>query len=357
METNNNSTTIGGVTFGEAPSAGPAPANTNPTQPTFGGNAETPAEPAPEAPAPETPAPAAPTDAVTQTFTALENSDIEQILNSPANNNGQPAEPITPTQTALNVPFVSPTSFDNANTVQPVIKDPSLSNLPVNPQVPNSKKKVKSPETMESSLKKFTTMTIVFGVLAVIFLIFGVVSLMLYLTQTDNLNTTQADLAKSERIVAQLEETTGMVIETYEDVPVYKATKGYIYITEWDIKIKIPENLESVSYILDQKFRPKICFNAVEKGVQYFPDFADIAKNKGHMGCLMRVSVNEGNYDPANQGLSFGTPVFTYKDYTYFYTEGTTYSDPVNNAADLGLERTAMQIIKNMLRDNIEAYE
>ena len=166
---------------------------------------------------------------------------------------------------------------------------------------------------------------------------------------------TEGDLNSKNAIIAAVEENTGVSpIESPEQVPVWKTTQGYIYITEWGIKLKIPDDLTSVSYILDQKYRPSICFNAVKAGVQYFPAFADVAKNPGGMGCLTRVATTEGNNDAAT-GMSFGSKVFTYKEYSYFYTApAKVYSQ---DAAERGLEATAVQIIKNMITDNISQYE
>jgi len=206
---------------------------------------------------------------------------------------------------------------------------------------------------IQKQVKKLSTMSVIFGILTAIFIITSIVGLVYGLSQQAEITEVSRERDNYKSIVTAVEETTGVTINSVSDVPVYKATTGYIYLSSWNIKIRIPDNLTSVSYILNENYRQSICFNAVGKGVQYFPDFANIALNPGRMGCLTRIATTEGEFDAAT-GVSFGTKVFTYKDYSYFYTGSIDYS---KDEANLGLEHTAVQYIKNMLTDNIEQYE
>ena len=200
-----------------------------------------------------------------------------------------------------------------------------------------------------------TTMSLVFGILMVIFLVLSIIGLVFGMSQGDKITTLEQTVAAKNKIIKAVEETTGISnINKPEDVPVYKATTGYIYLTDWRIKIKIPDSLTSVSYILNSyAFRSSICFNAVQKGTQYKPSFADPGKNLGRQGCLSRIPVTDGDFD-ATTGVRFGTKVFTYKDYNYFYVDPVVFS---TDSAEQGLENTANQLIRNMLTDNIEPYE
>ncbi|MBR3220347.1 hypothetical protein IKF76_00565 [Candidatus Saccharibacteria bacterium] len=258
---------------------------------------------------------------------------------SPAANPAASANPGTPTQSVLNVPVMTPTHFDNQTT---------YTSRPMSPSTP-------APMSADEKIKKFTILSIALGASTLVFLIIAVVCLISAASNGSKLSQTQKSLDNKSAIVAAVEQTTGVSpIDNPEQVPVWNATKNYVYVTEWDVKLKIPEDLTSVSYILDQKFRPSICFNAVQKGLQSFPAFADIAKNPGGMGCLTKVAVSEGNND-VTTGVSFGEKVFTYKDFSYFYTAPTkTYS---TEASEQGLERTAVQLIYVMLKDNISQYE
>jgi hypothetical protein len=250
-------------------------------------------------------------------------------------------------QTSLNVPVVSPTHFD--------FQTPNLNQIPEE-ELPQPVDPKTDPKAIAlKSLKKMTTMSLVFGILMVIFLVLSIVSLVFGMSQGDKITTITQTVAAKDKIIKAVEETTGISkISKPEDVPVYKATTGYIYLTDWNIKIKIPDTLTSVSYVLNSyEFRNSICFNAVQKGVQYKPAFADPGKNLGRQGCLRRVAVADGDFD-TQTGLRFGTKVFTYKDYNYFYVDPTISS---TDGAEQGLENTANQLIRNMLTDNIEPYE
>ena len=274
---------------------------------------------------------------------------------TPAN----PTEPV-PGMATLGVPVVSPTHFDNQNLANPVVPtpgNPGINAPGTSPVPPADSTRLAAPAVAnaEQTIKKFTTMSIIFGAAAAVMFILAIIGMVVGISNGSKLGSVEADLNNKKAIVTAVEETTGVSpIDSPDQVPVWKTTQGYIYITEWGIKLKIPDDLTSVSYILDQKYRPSICFNAVKAGVQYFPAFADVAKNPGGMGCLTKVAVNEGNNDAAT-GLSFGTQVFTYKEFNYFYTApAKVYSE---DAAERGLESTAVQIIKNMITDNISQYE
>ncbi len=340
-------TTVGGVTFGGG----------------FNGSAETPAPNTPQS-APE------PVDPIVES-TGEEFDAVMNGTNTPASETpneapsaGQSVEQPTsapvaqdldqaPIPSNLSVPVSSPTHFDEQNTVRPIVQDPGT-------PLDGSKKKKgfkapKAPVDPEKQLKRFSAMSVIFGILSVIFMVTTVVALVLFMNRESDLTTANSKLKNANTIISAIEESTGVSpITSVADLPVYKATTGYIYLSEWNIRIKIPNDLENVSYILNQnRYHPSICFNAVQKNIQYFPDFANIALNPGRMGCLTRIPVSDGSLD-ATTGISYGTQVFTYKDYNYFYTGPIDYS---KDEANLGLEHTAQQIVKNMLTDNIEQYE
>ena len=256
----------------------------------------------------------------------------------------------TTTVSRLSVPVASPTHFDEQKVSNPSVMDPRVMGVAPKEQKDEKEKAV---EKLGKKVRKFSILTAVFSILMLISMIGAVFGLMLYVNENEAHAKTKAALKNANNIVRAVEESTGVKVAKPEDVPVYKATKGYIYLSAWNIKIKIPDSLEKVSYILNENYRQSICFNAVGKGVQYFPDFANIAINPGRMGCLVRIPTAEGEFDAAT-GVSFGTKVFTHKAYSYFYTGPINFSkDPAN----LGLENTAAQYIRNMLADNISVYE
>ena len=252
----------------------------------------------------------------------------------------------------LNVPVASPTHFEEKFTVV----DPNAS-ADKSAEAAKAKKeaKEKDPRTIAmKALKKMTTMAMVFGILAVLFLVLSLIGLVYGISQGDKITTANNTIKNQSQIIAAVEESSGVAkISTPADVPVYKTTLGYIYLSDWNIKLKVPDNLSTMSYVLNTyEYRNSICFNGIQKGVQAKQEFADPAKNLGKQGCLVRVPVSEGDFE-ASTGKRFGTKVTTYKDYNFFYTDPTISS---KDGAELGLETASNQIIRNMIFA-LETYE
>lgn len=273
-------------------------------------------------------------------------SDSAQPVNQPAGA-ANPAEtaPIAEgpalhnTGVPLGSPILGPTHFDG-------MQNPNLNPQPV-PTAPNQ-------TTPEQKAKTYMILSIVFGAFAFIGIILGIWSLVANISTSNKLASADAALTNANAIIAKVEEDTGVKITSPASVPAYTPVSGNIYITEWGIKFKIPDDLENVSYILDQKYRPQICFTGNKIGIKYFPAFADIDQNTSGLGCATRVATSEGDTDK-DTGNSFGQKVFTYGEYNYFYTGPTAHFS--QDAAEQGLEDTAVQIIKNMISNNISHYE
>ena len=358
--TNNNSTTIGGVTFGGgSPSPAPAgmsqstPESANNSSNIFATSSKDPFAAISNSPFGENGFSQAASAGTPNSNNHLAQQAIANAANLTAQQAKNPSAPqndLNTPQSTLNVPVVSPTHFDFQTSVNPTVAPIPENELP-QPIDPKTDPKA----IALKSLKKMTTMSLVFGVLMVIFLVLSIVGLVFGMSQGDKITTLEQTVVAKNKVIKAVEETTGVSnINKPEDVPVYKATTGYIYLTDWRIKIKIPDNLTSVSYILNSyAFRNSICFNAVQKGTQYKPSFADPGKNLGRQGCLSRIPVTDGDFD-ATSGIRFGTKVFTYKDFNYFYVDPVIFS---TDGAEQGLENTANQLIRNMLTDNIEPYE
>lgn len=239
-------------------------------------------------------------------------------------------------------PILAPTHFDG-------LKDPNIQSqasatpLQTRPQPSDAEK-----------AKTYKILTIIFGAFAFIGIIVGIFSLVSNVNTSSQLATAESALKVTDAIIQKVEQETGKTITSVEDVPEYNPVTGYIYITEWGIKFKIPEDLENVSYTLDQKYRPQICFAANKTGIKYFPGFADIDQNTSGLGCVTRVATYEGDSDK-DTGKSFGQKIYTYGDYNYFYNAPEAHFS--QDAAEQGLEDTAVQIIKNMIANNISHYE
>ena len=247
----------------------------------------------------------------------------------------------------LNVPVASPTHFEEKFTVV----DPNADAIKSAESAKAEKEaKEKDPRFIAmKALKKMTTMAMVFGILAVLFLVLSLIGLVYGISQGDKITTANNTIKNQAQIIA-----SGVAkISTPADVPVYKTTLGYIYLSDWNIKLKVPDNLSTMSYVLNTyEYRNSICFNGIQKGVQAKQEFADPAKNLGKQGCLVRVPVSEGDFE-ASTGKRFGTKVTTYKDYNFFYIDPTVSS---KDGAELGLETASNQIIRNMIFA-LETYE
>ena len=252
----------------------------------------------------------------------------------------------------LNVPVASPTHFEEKFTVVDPNADAAKSAEAAKAE---KEAKDKDPRFIAmKALKKMTTMAMVFGILAVLFLVLSLIGLVYGISQGDKITTANNTIKNQAQIIAAVEESSGVAkISTPSDVPVYKTTLGYIYLSDWNIKLKVPDNLSTMSYVLNTyEYRNSICFNGIQKGVQAKQEFADPAKNLGKQGCLVRVPVSEGDFE-ASTGKRFGTKVTTYKDYNFFYIDPTVSS---KDGAELGLETASNQIIRNMIFA-LETYE
>ncbi len=232
---------------------------------------------------------------------------------------------------------------------------------PQNPQNPQNPQAFHPGVTPVQAVKagvnttSITLLSIVLGILAVVGIGLGVFGLIDSATVNDKLAAAQAELATKTSIISAVEKQTGVAIKSVKDIPNYVATTGYIYLTEWGIKIHIPSDLHHVSYILnDRLYHPTICFNAVDTSITNpLPAFSDITQNPGGMGCLVRISTDEG--DRGTDGLSFGEKILSDNGYNYFYTAPAKNFSTVN--AELQLEKNAVSLIKTMLNaENVSAY-
>ena len=236
----------------------------------------------------------------------------------------------------LGVDVIAPTHFDNQQPVTPAQPAP-----------------VQQPDPPKQSPSRLLAIVIP-SVIALVCLVFGIWAVFSMITKDDQLKTTEQTLANQTAIITAIEGKTGGKINGAADLPNIVALSDYIYINEWGIKLHIPNNLINISYILNQNYRQTICFNGKQADIATFPAFADVRQNPGGMGCLIRVSSQEGDVD-INTNTKFGVKVFSAGGYNYFYIAPTAlYStDP----AEQGQENTAVQLIKTMLSsDNISTY-
>ena len=269
------------------------------------------------------------------------------------NNPLQPQQPTTP-QPGQPFPTEPPAQRPTGQIKSPVLESPILSPTHFDPQARPANVPIGGVKPEAVQAHKPSAITIILGAVAIIAIIVSIISIASYASTNKQLEKTTSELKTKNAIIEKVANDTGLAITTVEDVPEYAPVSGYIYISEWGIKIKIPSEIHQLSYTIDQKYRPEICFNGLEASVtNIFPAFADIDRNPGGMGCLMRVANAEGNSNDA--GYSFGELVYSYNDYNYFYRAPEKVFS--TDEAEQGLEQTAVQIIKNMLVNNISNYQ
>ena len=271
---------------------------------------------------------------------AVETPDYQPAQTASLSEQGQNQPVLNNTGVNLESPILAPTHFDG-------MKAP---NIPVGQAaaptqtLTNNTAPTLTPEQKKTKL--FVTLSVVFGALAFIGIILGIWSLISNIDVSNKLQKAQSQLKVADSIIKKVEEDTGTTINSVDAVPDYNSVAGTIYLPEWGIKFKIPDDLENVSFTLDQKYRPQICFTGHKSGIKMLPGFADIDQNQNGLGCVTRVASSEGDTDK-DSNKNFGQKIFTYDDYNYFYVapEGHFSQD----AAEQGLEEAATQSIKDMI--------
>lgn len=166
----------------------------------------------------------------------------------------------------------------------------------------------------------------------------------------------EEQIAVLENAVEEAEENAGqpepLIVTTPAGEEVTTTAPGnvdasqYIYIGQWDIKIKIPENLLITKY----DYAMYNGFSAVEilgstKDGQYLPGFADPSENR----TMPLGAVNRFPKD-AEQASTLGrTIVFTDDQYVYSYAgPQALYSD---SESEQKWEVESVQAIQQMLED------
>lgn len=218
--------------------------------------------------------------------------------------------------------------------------------------------------------KKHTTLILVI-ILVILALIGAGVGAFALISNMDNkddrADQTQQTPAVADKTTDTEPDTSDVVdseISSQAPAQSQSSSTDYIYIGEWGIKIKIPENLKQVSYAFsDFGERTSLSIDGVASNAQYVPDFADILRRSGGLGALGRYHVNEvvegevkvgGQVSISAEGFSPGEIVFVDGDYFYTYTSPHSISSETEQ--DKALELETAEIIKQMLRNNISKF-
>ena len=120
-------------------------------------------------------------------------------------------------------------------------------------------------------------------------------------------------------------------------------TIDYIYVGEWGLKIKIPNNLEFVSYQFARgnNYTNVSVAGAKKDGGQYFPNFADKTVNHGWLGTVSRYT--KGTMMPLASPPQL---VFSDDNYDYYYAHPQA---PIGNEVESDWEVQTVEVIEDML--------
>jgi|GEM_PF-1682435 len=117
----------------------------------------------------------------------------------------------------------------------------------------------------------------------------------------------------------------------------------YIYLKDWNMKIKIASGLEHMSFDYDENedgFSKVLVWGArKEDGANYTPDFAKQSKNGNAMGIITRIP----RYERAAAGR-----LIWYDDYYNYYYQGPT-SEPEASETEMSWWVESYLLIKDML--------
>ncbi len=192
-------------------------------------------------------------------------------------------------------------------------------------------------------------------ILAVCGIGFGVYGMMQSFQKDSQISDLKAQIKEDDGTITPIEtpeiETAtdkGTTITTTDPTMSIENTKDYIYIGEWGVKIKIPENLKGISYIYNNHSRLSLCVNGIANGGQYAPDFADIHKNTDGLGCIAQYFNNELT-EEQKQAASFSNGEFSLV-YSHPQAVYSIDKDEQNWEVD------SVDLIQEMLTKNISAF-
>lgn len=233
---------------------------------------------------------------------------------------------------------------------------------------------------------KRTVAVIVLAILALSGVGFGVFGMVSNGQANQRADALDSELGQKSEALKQAEEKLGAQIEIKPEAELEEsdqesgkkpitevqvlAARDYIYIGEWGIKIKVPEDLVSVTYhfiggrgvlyVAGAKYR--------EGGMHYHPSFLeDMENHSTGLGVLERHAKNNDNAEVQtdsktgekflvgkNEWFNSGG-VIVYEDDDYYYT----YSGPhavAGEELDRQWEADSAQLIADMFKHNISAF-
>ncbi|MBR3052395.1 hypothetical protein IKG60_02115 [Candidatus Saccharibacteria bacterium] len=148
-------------------------------------------------------------------------------------------------------------------------------------------------------------------------------------------------------------ESNEIATETASGSSANADTANYIYVGEWGLKIRIPDELSKISYLVDYRASEQnedyLYINGVFGNPDNIPSFLNTSTEEHWLGCLHRLVQGE---EPALRD-SAGVLVTTIDGYEYYY--GQPQAIQSTNEQDREFELETVDLIKQMLT-NSENY-
>ncbi|MBQ3473986.1 hypothetical protein IJH24_00950 [Candidatus Saccharibacteria bacterium] len=132
------------------------------------------------------------------------------------------------------------------------------------------------------------------------------------------------------------------------------AVTDYIFIEDWGLKIKMPEELKMISYMFQhykyegQEDRTSVVITGTEENVEELPDYANLNKCHG-LGSISRRA-------KGSQIVGNTAPVFSDANWDYHY--GSPQVNCSENASELEQEQNIVKILQDILTnpDNYSTF-
>lgn len=227
--------------------------------------------------------------------------------------------------------------------------EPTTPTLQTLPQNPATQSPTQPQPTKSLFQRKQTWAFVVLGAIVIISLAFSVFELSENMIAQDRVIELEQEVSEKDQLIIKYAAQIGQQVEEssrpgYIDPANNTAKKGYIYIGEWGMKIKIPSSLKFVSYnyiariIQDSAEISTVCIWAAPRALESIPAFADPEQNPSGLGCATRYHLDSAIN-------SSQEPFYQNGDYIYRYIPSPTIS---SDETELALETQATEAIETM---------
>jgi len=271
----------------------------------------------------------------------------------------------------------------NTPPTNPAPITPTPEPTPAAPQpVPDLAKKTeeaiaKLPTSAQKVIKKNSQWIVIgCGVVTLAAIIFGAIQLILNIQTQNEMEVLRVELEEKAALVTEYAAQLGLDVSQSNNPNLkpgttqpddsnanYIASKNYIYIGEWGIKIRIPKGLKSVSYVFENVILPlesgytsggeqveTLYVSGILDEMTYTPEMFQLANNSTGLGALHRTPADQEVSGPA------GELVGEVNGYKYWYQSPQSVAS--SDLEEQKLELKTAELIKQMLtnKNNITRF-